>query len=60
MEAPAWLRVPTVTHGNAAEAVQVAGFAAASYGAWLLSHPAGFITAGVLAVCEAFSLERRA
>ncbi len=45
--------------GTAAEIVQVAGFAAVSYGAWLIRHPAGVITAGVLAVLEAFSLERR-
>ncbi len=48
-----------LSHGNAAELVQVAGFAAVSYGVWLIRHPAGVITAGVLAVLEAFSLERR-
>lgn len=47
-----------VHRGNVVEAVQVAGFAAVSYGVWLIQHPAGYIAAGVLAVLEAFSLER--
>ena len=44
---------------NAAELIQIAGFGAVSYGVWLYSRGAGIITVGILAVLEAFSLERR-